>query len=221
VNELRARATLELEVARGYDILGFGGFMGLRFVVATLCSLASLPAFAGHDSLDPLNRAHLGVSYSDQNTLGINGGFDSRLTRLVFIDMGGFASPMPFPDDIQAQADDPASETVFLRHGIYVAPGIRVPHREKDGLQWDVTGRGGFGGVWSADINPESVTMNGHYEVEADPALLAGLDLQLRKDHVGLRVTGKEYFFKVFSGPLRTDVALAKPQFTGEVVYQW
>ena len=195
--------------------------MGLRFVVATLCSLASLPAFAGHDALDPLNRVHLGVSFSDENTFGINGGFDSRLTRLVFIDMGAFASPMPFPDDIGAEGDDPAKDTVFLRHGIYVAPGLRVPHREKDGLQWDVIARGGFGGVWSADVNPESATINGNYEIEADPALLAGLDLQLRKDRVGLRLAGKEYFFKVFYGPERQDVALAKPQFAGEILYQW
>lgn len=195
--------------------------MGLRIVVATLCSLASLPAFAGHDSLDPLNRVHLGISFSDENTPGINGGLDSRLTRLVFIDMGAFASPMPFPDDIKAEGDDPATDTVFLRHGIYVAPGVRIPHREKDGLQWDVIGRGGFGGVWSTDINPESATLDGSYEIEADPALLAGLDLQLRKDHVGLRVAGKEFFYKVFSGPERADVALAKPQFTGEILYQW
>ena len=195
--------------------------MGLRFVVATLCSLASLPAFAGHESLDPLNRVHLGISFSDENTFGINGGLDSRLTRLVFIDMGAFASPMPFPDDMKAQGDDPATDTVFLRHGIYVAPGLRVPHREKDGLQWDVIARGGFGGVWSTDVNPESATLNGNYEVEADPSLLAGLDLQLRKDHVGLRLAGKEYFFKVFSGPAREDVALAKPQFAGEILYQW
>jgi hypothetical protein len=195
--------------------------MGLRIVVATLCSLASLPAFAAHDSLDPLNRVHFGISFSDENTPGINGGFDSRLTRIIFIDMGAFASPMPLPDDIEANGDDPAKDTVFLRHGIYVAPGLRVPHREKSGLQWDVIGRGGFGGVWSTDVNPESATMSGSYDIEGDPALLAGLDLQLRKDHVGLRVAGKEYFYKVFSGPERTDVALAKPQFTGEVLYQW
>jgi len=195
--------------------------MGLRFVVAILCSLASLPARAARDALDPLNRVHLGISFSDEYTFGINGGLDSRLTRIVFIDMGAFASPMPFPDDVDAEGDTPANDTVFLRHGIYVAPGVRVPHREKDGLQWDVTGRGGFGGVWSTDVNPESATMNGQYEVEADPSLLAGLDLQLRKDHFGLRVSGKEYFFKVFSGPHREDVALAKPQFAGEIVYQW
>jgi hypothetical protein len=195
--------------------------MGLRFVVATLCSLASLPALASRDSLDPLNRVHAGVSFSDEYTFGVNGGLDSRLTRLVFIDMGGFASPMPFPDDVEADGDSPAKETVFLRHGIYVAPGLRIPHREKDGLQWDVIARGGFGGVWSTDVNPESATLDGTYEVEADPALLAGLDLQLRKDHVGLRVAGKEFFYKVFSGPERTDVALAKPQFTGEILYQW
>jgi hypothetical protein len=195
--------------------------MGLRFVAATLCSLVSLPALAAHDSLDPLNRVHLGVSFSDEYTFGVNGGLDSRLTRLVFIDMGGFASPMPFPDDVKADGDDPANETVFLRHGIYVAPGLRVPHREKDGLQWDVIARGGFGGVWSTDINPESATIDGDYEVEADPGLLAGLDLQLRKDHFGLRLAGKEYFFKVFSGPERQDVGLAKPQFAGEILYQW
>jgi hypothetical protein len=195
--------------------------MGLRFAVATLSGLVSLPALAARDALDPLNRGHLGISFSDEYTFGINGGLDSRLTRIVFIDMGAFASPVPFPDDVDVSPDAHPSDTVFLRHGIYVAPGIRIPHREKDGLQWDVTARGGFGGVWSTDVNPESATINGHYEIEADPAVLAGLDLQLRKDHFGLRVAGKEYMFKVFSGPMREDVVLLKPQFAGELVYQW
>jgi hypothetical protein len=195
--------------------------MGPRVAAATLLGLASLPVFAAHEPLDPLNRVHLGVSFSDENTFGINGGLDSRLTRLVFIDMGGFASPVPFPDDVNASPDDEANDTVFLRHGIYVAPGLRVPHREKEGLQWDVIARGGFGGVWSTDVNPDSATLDGQYEVEANPAVLAGLDLQLRKDHFGLRLGGKEYFFKVFSGPSREDVVLLKPQFVGELVYQW
>ena len=195
--------------------------MGLRFAVATLWGLVSLPAFAGHEALDPLNRGHLGVSFSDENTFGLNGGLDSRLTRIVFIDMGAFASPVPFPDDVNVSAEADPSDSVFLRHGIYVAPGLRIPHREKDGIQWDVIARGGFGGVWSTDINPESSTMDGEHEVEADPAGLAGLDLQLRKDHFGIRLAGKEYIFKVFSMSLREDVVLFKPQFAGELLYQW
>ncbi len=193
----------------------------MRIAIATLWGLISLPALAAREALDPLNRGHLGVSFSDEYTFGLNGGLDSRLTRLVFIDMGAFASPMPFPDDVQVDPEANTGEFVFLRHGIYVAPGLRVPHREKDGLQWDVTARGGFGGVWSTDVNPESATINGHYEIEADPAVLAGLDLQLRKDHFGLRVAGKEYMFKVFDQDLRQDVVLVKPQFSGELVYQW
>ena len=194
--------------------------MGLRFAFATLWGLASLPAFAAREPLDPLNRGHLGVSFSDENTFGLNGGLDSRLTRVVFIDMGAFASPIAFPD-VEVSAEASASESVFLRHGIYVAPGFRIPHREKDGIQWDVIARGGFGGVWSTDVNPESATLDGEYEIEANPAVLAGLDLQLRKDHFGIRLAGKEYMFKVFSAPIREDAVLFKPQFAGEILYQW
>jgi hypothetical protein len=181
--------------------------------------LFSVPAMAAHEALDPLNRGHFGVSFSDENTLGLNGGLDSRLTRIVFIDMGAFVSPLAFPEmDVESEKTE---DFVFLRHGIYVAPGLRIPHREKAGVEWDVTGRAGFGGVWSTDVNPENKTSNGGYEVEADPAVLAGLDAQVRKDHIGFRVTAKEYMFKVFSQDLREDVVLVKPQFTGEVVYQW
>jgi hypothetical protein len=192
----------------------------MRIAVAILAGLASSPALAAREALDPLNRGHAGVSFSDQKTVGFNVGLDSRLTRVVFIDLGAFASPAPFPEDTTVDSEN-AADFVFLRHGIYVAPGLRVPHREKDGFQWDATARGGFGGVWSTDVNPASATLNGHYEVEANPAVLAGLDLQLRKDHFGLRVAGKEYMFKVFSQDLREDVVLLKPQFSGELVYQW
>jgi hypothetical protein len=192
----------------------------MRIAVAILMGLVSTPALADREALDPLNRGHAGVSFSDNKTVGFNVGLDSRLTRVVFIDMGAFASPSPFPEDA-AVSSDKTADLVFLRHGIYVAPGLRVPHREKGGVQWDLTARGGFGGVWSTNVDPENATINGDYEIEANPAVLAGLDAQVRKDHFGIRVAGKEYMFKVFSRALREDVVLLKPQFSGELVYQW
>jgi hypothetical protein len=194
----------------------------LRFALVAVLGAWSVPAWAARPALDPLNRGHVGVSFSDGNTIGLNGGLDSRLTRIVFIDVGAFGSPITFPEMDVRTGQDPG-EYVFLRHGIYVAPGLRLPHRDTDGLDWDLIGRGGFGGVWSTDVNPTNylATGSGRYEVEADPAALAGLDVQLRKERVGLRAGAKAYLFKIFSQELVEDVVLVKPQWSGEVVYQW
>src|SRR5262245_38835052 len=99
--------------------------MGKGIVVLGALSLTSLPAMAAHEALDPLNRGHVGISFSDENTPGVNAGLDSRLTRVVFIDVGIFASPMSFPET--EVSSEKTADFVFLRHGVYVAPGLRLP----------------------------------------------------------------------------------------------
>lgn len=194
----------------------------LPFISLVGLTIGSTEAWANRPALDPLNRLHLGASFSDQRTVGVHGGLDSRLTRLVFVDLGGFVSPMDFPfEDIGFSED--VADYVFLRHGIYVAPGLRIPHRQKEGFSWDVIGRGGMSAVWSADVDPDNFLGPGgpDYEVEPDPALLFGADAQVRFDRLGFRVGGKGYTFSVYSQSKAVDVAVVKVQWFGEVMYQW
>ena len=191
-----------------------------RLLALALVALFSVDAHARRVSLDPQNRVHAGVSYAD-TAVGLTGGFDSRLTRLVFVDVGGFLSPIALEEDLLADGLTP-EEYVFLRHGLYVAPGLRVPHRQPQAFTWDVLGRAGFGAVWSNDVHPDnSLPRDELYQMEIDPALLAGLELLLRKDALGARLGAKGVYFNTYSQEAKDELSILRPVFTAEFVYQW
>ncbi|RME22201.1 MAG: hypothetical protein D6798_16395 [Deltaproteobacteria bacterium] len=178
-------------------------------------------AHARRLALDPENRVHVGAALTDSASFGIIGGLDSRLTRLLYVDIGGFVSPIPLPDDI-APVSDQGRDFVFLRHGLYVAPGLRVPHRQPAAFQWDLTGRAGFGAVWSNDVHPDNTTLpTERYELEATPALLAGAEALVRKDAVGVKLSARGYLFRPYSQFEKADLVLLRPQYLAEVFYQW
>lgn len=186
-----------------------------RLLAAASLLFASSTASAARYGLDPQNRLHVGFSLAD-NTLapGAAAGLDSRLTRLLYVDVGGFFSAK---DDTGREAPrtmPEVSDWFELRHGLYVAPGLRVPHRYGDGLNWDLTGRLGFGAVWSADGSAD-------YVLKADPALLGGADLLLRYESVGVRLTGKGFLYEGFATGPRRATAVFRPQFSIEGVFQW
>lgn len=190
-----------------------------------LSSVAALllagPAQARRLPLDPLNRIHLGAALTGNTSFGLMGGLDSRLTRVVSMDVGGFFSPIPLPDDIAPESQD-GRDFVFLRHGIYVAPGFRIPHRQGDGLQWDIVGRPGFAALFSSDVQPDNqTTSNERFTTIASPAFLAAGELLLRQDAVGLRLGARGYVFRQFSGFENADITLIRPQYTAELLYQW
>lgn len=193
-------------------------------LLSALLAVAGSAAHAARPMLDPQNRLHAGVSVSggarfDVPSLGPALGFDSRMTRLVSVDVGGFFSPAPL-GDVPESFDD-AGSSIYLRHGLYVAPGFRLPHRSGDGLNWDVLLRVGFAGAWWTDAQSRQTRLGDDYLTGLDPAALGGLDFVLRKGSLGGRVSVREYGFRPFSEVSLTNVLVARPQGTAELFYQW
>lgn len=186
-----------------------------RFLVALLLLMLPSLAEARRMPLDPLNRVHAGLSVADFGNIGVGGGFDSRLTRLVYVDLGAYMSATaPTGDTPTGDPRTTPEEWFSLRHGLYVTPGLRIPHRYKGDFTWDLTGRLGFGVVWVEDAAYEDT-------LYINPALIGGADLLLRKDKIGLRLSGKAQSFKAYANAIRDDVQLVRPQFGAEAVYQW
>jgi hypothetical protein len=182
--------------------------------------LLSASADAARMPLDPQNRLHLGVAAMDgTESFGLTLGMDSRLTRFVSIDIGAFLSATESPVLVPPE-DSTIEDWITMRHGIWFAPGIRVPHRYGDGLTWDVFVRGGFASVWSEDASDD-------YDSLFDVAMLGGLDFMLRKDHIGLRLSGKGFFYK--SSPyvawtqkwVASELFVFAPQVSLEAIYQF
>lgn len=198
-------------------------FAGL--ILGSALGLTPGVAQAARPLLEPQNRVHAGLSVTggpmfDTPSWGATVGFDSRMTRVVFVDVGGFLSPIPMPE-ITATFDDPA-DSIYLRHGLYVAPGFRVPHKVKDGgLTWDVLGRAGFAGIWWTDVQSTMTLQGDEYLADLSPAALLGADVMLRKGKVGGRVSGKGYGFVPFSQSASEPVRALRPQVSAEFLYQW
>ena len=185
-----------------------------------LAALLPTEAQARRMAMDPQNRVHVGLSYAD-TSFGLTGGLDSRLTQLVFMDVGGFLSPFELSDPGVAEGSA-ASDYIFLRHALYVAPGVRIPHRQPAGLTWDLLGRAGFAAVWSNDVFEGNLLSPGQtWEIETNPAGLAGAELVVRKDAYGLRAGGKGFVYKPYSVYSGDDVLIIRPVVTVEAIYQW
>ena len=74
------------------------------------------------------NRVHVGGAWTPGNAQ-VQLGFDSRLTNSIFVNVGAFAAP--------GDPSDPGGDSPWvLRHGVYVDPGIRIPHRDKGVVKW-------------------------------------------------------------------------------------
>ena len=167
--------------------------------ILALCALVILAtprAEAQRLALDPLNRVHVGAALVDGPEgmdVGLTLGLDSRLTRVIFVDVGGWLTPSRLNPDlaIDDSNDGAAStSTLFLRHGIYATPGFRLPHRVKGAFRWDLIARGGFAAIWLTDVHPDAlITGDTQYRVSTEPAGVIGIDAQARKERVGVRFT--------------------------------
>ena len=182
--------------------------------------LISASADAARMPLEPQNRLHLGVQAIDgTESLGLTFGMDSRLTRFVSIDLGGFLSANESPV-LNPGSDATVEDWVTMRHGIWFAPGLRVPHRYGDGLVWDVFFRGGFGTVWSEDASDD-------YDSLFDVAMIGGADFMIRKDKIGARLSGKGFFYKTYPSIawqkdwVASELFVLTPQISLEAVYQF
>ena len=161
------------------------------------CILLGIILLAPKDSgavrlaLEPQNRVYAGVVQSDGG-LGGTVSIESRLTQLITINMGGFVStPAHYGDSDSREEQD----WVLLNHGLWAAPGWRVPHRYKNAkLNWDLVGRAGFACVFTTDAFRDDLYL-------IDPAGLVGLDGYLtyavsEDNTAGLRVTSKVFAYQ-------------------------
>lgn len=188
--------------------------------LAIASALLSGDALAARPAMDPQIRAHLGASATQgPEGFGLMGGMDSRMTRLLNIDVGGMLSP--FSDETEVESDTAAGYYRF-RHAIYVAPGLRIPHRQPDNFGWDFLLRGGPAVTWSADLSPDAITLNpGHNRLVIGPAVLAGADLILRKEQVGLRASAKGFGSWVYSPQEQDNLLVISPQVGLEALYEF
>ena len=182
--------------------------------------LLSASADAARMPLEPQNRLHLGLAAMDgEESYGLTLGLYSRLTRFVSIDLGGFLSATESPLLTQPE-DSTIEDWISMRHGVWFAPGLRVPHRYGEGLSWDVFLRGGFASVWSDDASAD-------YDTLFDVAMLGGLDVMIRKNKIGLRASGKGFFYK--ASPyvawqkkwVADELFVFAPQISLEAIYQF
>ena len=148
------------------------------------------------------------------------GGFDSRLTRYSYVDLGGFITPgQPGSLDL----DDAAARDYFrVRNGLYLLPGWRLPHRQPEGFNWDIMLRAGPAVVWSYDLSPNNAaTPNTENYKEVDAAAMGGLDLSVRGEHWGVRLTGRAVFLVMFYEDEFRDVPFWTWQNGTEIYYQF
>ena len=185
---------------------------GFLSIVVFFC-LFSSNAFSQSMALEPQNRTLVGYTYNNGN-MGIGLGFDSRLTQIIFINIGTFIS---FSErEYQVDDEDP-STWISLYNGIYAAPGFRIPHRYKQDLNainWDVIVRTGF-----ACVSSKNAFAKDWFLVE--PAAFAGFDILLKKYNYGVSLSGKTFHYRVDISSIQDSLYVTRPQFSASFFYQW
>ena len=180
----------------------------MAWLLATLLLMLSPDAHAQAVALDSLVRVHGGVSFVRPVAVpGVMVGMDTRLTRLMAVDVVGFYSPLE-PDAWSISPDAEIENLFRLRHGVLMAPGIRIPHGQPQFLSWDLIFRGGVGAIWLADLSGmESVQDD--YRSLAVPTGLLGADLGLHPQTFGIRLAFRQFFLSPFSWEERETVNVA------------
>jgi hypothetical protein len=170
-----------------------------------------LEAQAVRLAMEPQNRGFIGASYNDGGQ-GLSVGIESRLTQLIYVNIGGFTSLSSEFGDVDS---DSPKDWFKMNHGIWAAPGWRIPHRYKENaVNWDIIMKGGFACVFSSDSYREDLPL-------FDPAGLAGVDFYLRKNRVGLRWSNKVFFYEPESTKILKGVPVQKLQSALEIFWQW
>lgn len=196
-------------------------------ILALLTTLLSLfgTAHAQSMALDPQVRVHAGLNVVDgPSGFGVTGGMDARLTRLIALDLGAFASPAPIDETYvwDGAADAGTPDFYRLRHGVYITPGLRIPHPQPKTWAWDVFLRAGGGVIWAADLAPtaqgERLTDNA---IRPDVAGVVGADALVRFGRFGVRGFGKAWMFDVLQTTPTETFFLVRPQYGLEALVQW
>ena len=161
--------------------------------------------------LQPQNRISTGLAWTD-GSLGLATSFDSRLSQIIYVNVGGFRSLKK--SEMTPIEDDPQS-WVALRHGLWAAPGFRIPHRyKKNGINWDLILRGGFGSIFVDLFDQDDSAI-------MELAGLYGIDFLLRKKKMGIRSTAKIFSAHPYIYEFREKIWMHRLHATAEIFYQW
>lgn len=189
------------------------------WMVAFVGLMVSAPAEASRPAMDPEVKLHAGVSrVAGPGAYGFMVGFDSRMTRFVYLDLGAFFSPVPV-GELEDDTLDP-QEYFRLRHTVYILPGWRIPHKQPKNIQWDVMFRLGPGVTWSANMFPNK-TPNHETLLQVDSSGIAGLDFYVKKGQWGGRASGKFLLTAPFYESDFQDHMFWGTQFGLEALYQF
>ena len=166
-------------------------------------------------ALEPQNRVYAGVVQSDGG-LGGTVSVESRLTQLITINMGGFVSTPAHYGDVDSREEQ---DWVLLNHGLWAAPGWRIPHRDKNAkINWDLVGRAGFACVFTTDAFRDDLYL-------IDPAGLVGVDGYLKykvseENTVGLRLSSKVFAYQPSLTRTLTGLPVQRLQYGVELFWQ-
>lgn len=185
------------------------------------CMFIILLAVYSHDAsavrlaLEPQNRVYAGVVQSDGG-LGGTVSIESRLTQLITINMGGFVSTPVHYGEVESRDEQ---DWVLLNHGLWAAPGLRIPHRYgKGAMNWDIIGRAGFACVFTTDAFRDDLYL-------IDPAGLIGLDGYLQykvsdNNTIGLRMSNKIFAYQPDLTRTLTGLPVQRLQHSLELFWQ-
>lgn len=181
----------------------------MSLFIFLICTI--FPASAVRIAMEPQNRVFMGASHSDGGN-GFSVGIESRLTQLIYINMGGFGT---FSENIGNIESDNEQDWVKMEHAIWAAPGWRIPHRYKENAwNWDIMARGGFACVFSSDAYRTDLSL-------VDPAGLAGIDFYLQRSSFGLRWTNKAFFYQPNVSKTLQSISTQRIQSAVELFWQW
>ncbi len=180
-----------------------------------LCLLFTTPVEGVRLALEPQNRLIVGAGNVD-NGQGFNLSVESRLTHLVYINLGGTLS---IPKHYGYIQDNNPEKWLRMNHMIWAAPGWRIPHRYSEKINWDLIVRGGFACVFSTDVFKEDYTL-------FNPAGLVGLDAYLHyrvdeKTTVGTRFTNRLFTYRPTVSSTLETIRVEKWQNSIELFWQW
>jgi hypothetical protein len=176
-------------------------------------------AEAARSTMNPRVRVHAGAVVSEgPNPTGFTLGIDSRASRFIYLDIGGFLNTFSPLDGL-----DRGSLRVphLARHGMFILPGLRIPHRQPKAFSWDVTFRGGFGILWTSYVGTMINSSYGGQPLDADIMTVGGLDFGIRKGALGLRVAGRVLVATPHDYGEKTDPLFYAPQLSLEGLYQF
>lgn len=190
------------------------------FILLLVFSWIPNEANATASNLNPRVRVHGGAIFSQSPApTALTFGVDSRASRFIYLDIGGFLSPFALPgDEVNAES---LSQTHLARHGIYAMPGIRIPHRQPKAFSWDINFRTGFGILWTDYIGEKTNNSYGSQPIEADVMTAAGIDLGIRRGELGVRLATRLLFAWPHDHDEKTDPLLIAPQLSVEGLYQF